>query len=255
MHEQIPSQGTQPTPRPSPSTPSTFEECATRRRAALVHAFPLFADIPIEGCREIVAQAQSKEFLRRETIYREGDSIRRIILLISGCVKITQLGENGSEVILRLSGSGDVIGKVDGQKNARHCSKAQTLSVSTALIWDASVFEALSVKFPALRRNTLRSLSTQLEELEQRFREISTERVASRLSREIVRLLTQVGRVVNGTVEIALSREELAQLTGTTLFTVSRLLSDWDERGIVSTRREAVSVNDLVALQQLAERD
>jgi CRP-like cAMP-binding protein len=101
----------------------------------------------------------------------------------------------------------------------------------------------------------LRSLAIQLEELEQRFREISTERVASRLSREIVRLLAQVGRVVNGTVEIALSREELAQLTGTTLFTVSRLLSDWNERGIVSTRREAVSVNDLLALQQLAERD
>jgi CRP-like cAMP-binding protein len=248
MHEQIPSQGTQPAPRPS-----ILEESAMCRRAALVHSFPLFADIPIEGCREIVAQAQAKEFLRRETIYQEGDSIRRTILLISGCVKITQLGENGSEVILRLNGGGDVIGKVDVQKHARHCSKAQTLSASTALIWDASVFEALSVRFPALRRNTLRSLASQMEELEQRFREISTERVASRLSREIVRLLAQVGRVVNGTVEIALSREELAQLTGTTLFTVSRLLSDWDERGIVSTRREAVSVNDLHALQQLAE--
>jgi len=202
-----------------------------------------------------VAQAQAKDYARRETIYQEGDSVRRIILLVSGCVKITQLGENGSEVILRLNGSGDVIGKTDIKKHARHCSKAQTLSASTALIWDASVFEALSVRFPALRKNTLRSVSSQLEELEQRFREVSTEKVASRLSREIVRLLAQVGRVVNGTVEIALSREELAQLTGTTLFTVSRLLSDWDQRGIVSTRREAVSVNDLVALQQLAERD
>ncbi len=252
MHEQIPSLGTQPAPRLSTST---LEECATRSRVTLVHSFPLFADIPIEACREIVAQAQTKEFLRRETIYREGDSIRRTILLISGCVKITQVGENGSEVILRLNGSGDVIGKIDIQKHARHCSKAQTLSASTVLIWDASVFEALSVRYPALRKNTMRSLSSQLEELEQRFREISTEKVASRLSREIVRLLAQVGRVVNGTVEIALSREELAQLTGTTLFTVSRLLSDWDQRGIVSTRREAVSVNDLVALQQLAERD
>jgi CRP/FNR family transcriptional regulator, nitrogen oxide reductase regulator len=252
MHEQIPSLGTQPAPRLSTST---LAECATRSRVTLVHSFPLFADIPIEACREIVAQAQTKEFLRRETIYQEGDSIRRTILLISGCVKITQLGENGSEVILRLNGSGDVIGKIDIQKHARHCSKAQTLRASTVLIWDASVFEALSVRYPALRKNTMRSLSSQLEELEQRFREISTEKVASRLSREIVRLLAQVGRVVNGTVEIALSREELAQLTGTTLFTVSRLLSDWDQRGIVSTRREAVSVNDLVALQQLAERD
>ena len=252
MHEQIPSLGTQPAPRLSTST---LEECATRSRVKVIHSFPLFADIPIESCREIVAQAQAKDYARRETIYQEGDSVRRIILLVSGCVKITQLGENGSEVILRLNGSGDVIGKTDIGKHARHCSKAQTLSASTALIWDASVFEALSVRFPALRKNTLRSVSSQLEELEQRFREISTEKVASRLSREIVRLLAQVGRVVNGTVEIALSREELAQLTGTTLFTVSRLLSDWDQRGIVSTRREAVSVNDLVALQQLAERD
>jgi CRP/FNR family transcriptional regulator, nitrogen oxide reductase regulator len=252
MHEQIPSLGTQPAPRLSTST---LEECATRSRAKVIHSFPLFADIPIESCREIVAQAQAKDYARRETIYQEGDSVRRIILLVSGCVKITQLGENGSEVILRLNGSGDVIGKTDINKHARHCSKAQALSASTALIWDASVFEALSVRFPALRKNTLRSVSSQLEELEQRFREVSTEKVASRLSREIVRLLAQVGRVVNGTVEIALSREELAQLTGTTLFTVSRLLSDWDQRGIVSTRREAVSVNDLVALQQLAERD
>src|SRR6202047_2012388 len=141
MQEQIPSQGPQPAPRPSPST---LEEAATCRRAALVHSFPLFADIPIEGCREIVAQAQAKEFLRRETIYQEGDSIRRTILLLSCFVKITQLGENGSEVILRLNGSGDVIGKVDVQKHARHGSKAQTLRAATALIWDGAGVDVLS---------------------------------------------------------------------------------------------------------------
>lgn len=70
-----------------------------------------------------------------------------------------------------------------------------------------------------------------------------------------VSLLNQVGRRVNGSVEIRLSREELAQLTGTTLFTVSRLLSNWNQRGIVSTRREAVSVNSLEALVQLAEEE
>lgn len=238
-----------------PPSSSIANDCAMQRRAALVQHFPLFYSIPLEECREIVAAAQQEEFPRREAIYREGDPIRQIVLLISGSVKVTQLGQNGSEVILRLNGPGEVVGKVGLNKQARHCSMAQALSACAALVWDATVFESLSQRFPALRRNVLHGLSLRLEELEERFREISTEKVASRLSREIVRLLTQVGRPVNGSVEISLSREELAQLIGTTLFTVSRLLSDWDQRGIVSTRREGVAVNNLQALQQLAECD
>ena len=91
--------------------------------------------------------------------------------------------------------------------------------------------------------------------LEERFREVSTEKVAARLSHEMVRLLNQVGHRVNGGVQIYLSREELAQLIGTTLFTVSRLLSDWDEQGIVSARRESVIVKNLEALVELSERE
>jgi CRP/FNR family transcriptional regulator, nitrogen oxide reductase regulator len=66
-------------------------------------------------------------------------------------------------------------------------------------------------------------------------------------------LLSQVGKRVNGSVEISLSRAELAQLTGTTLFTVSRLLSQWNLRGIVYARRESVTVRDLPALMELSQ--
>jgi CRP/FNR family transcriptional regulator, nitrogen oxide reductase regulator len=126
---------------------------------------------------------------------------------------------------------------------------------STALVWDATVFETISQRSQLLRRNITYLLCQQLHELEERFREISTERVSARLSHQLVRLHNQVGRRVSGGVEIRLSREELAQLTGTTLFTVSRLLSDWNQRGIVRTRREAVSVHNLQALVQLAEEE
>jgi CRP-like cAMP-binding protein len=104
-----------------------------------------------------------------------------------------------------------------------------------------------------LRRNALMILNRRLQELEARFREISTQRVASRLSSQLLRLANQVGRVVAGSVEIGLSQEELAQLTGTTLFTVSRVFSQWEQQGIVSTRREAVLIRDVRALMGLAE--
>ena len=92
-----------------------------------------------------------------------------------------------------------------------------------------------------------------LNDMHERFREISTERVAARLSSQILRMMHQVGRQVNGEIEISISREELAQLVGTTLFTVSRLLSDWDRQGIVVARREVVSVRNLRALADLSE--
>jgi CRP-like cAMP-binding protein len=87
--------------------------------------------------------------------------------------------------------------------------------------------------------------------MEQRFREVSSELVASRLSSELVRLTSRVGNSVDGHKEILLSRRELAQLTGTTLSTVSRLLSRWQKLGIVNIRREAVEVRDFAALTEL----
>jgi CRP/FNR family transcriptional regulator, nitrogen oxide reductase regulator len=97
-------------------------------------------------------------------------------------------------------------------------------------------------------------LCRQLKDMEDRFREISTECVSSRLSRQIVRLMNQVGYRGSGEVEIRISRAELAQLIGTTLYTVSRLLSEWDRQGIVKARREAVSVTNLRALDELQAR-
>jgi len=235
------------------AVPSLAGERSAHSRAVQVQHSSLFANISQSDCRQIVAAAQERKFSRRQTLFLEGDPVRDIILLTSGCAKIMQFGQNGSEVILRLSGPGEVVGTIGLCVQGRHCSMARTLNASTALVWDASVFECVSDRFPALRRNTMHILCQRLHELEERYREISTEKVAARLSNELVRLHTQVGRSVNGSIEISLSREELAQMTGTTLFTVSRLLSEWDQLGIVSARREVVSVLSLQALQELAK--
>jgi CRP-like cAMP-binding protein len=239
----------------SAATTNSSCEINANRDAALVQQYLLFSNISPADCREIVSTARKEEYLRRQTIYLDGDPVRQIVLLTSGCAKIVQVSQNGCEVILRLNGPGEALGMVGTNTQTRHCSAAQTLSASTALVWDAGAFEFLLERFPTLRRNATHILCKRLGELEERFREISTQKVAARLSHEIIRLLNQVGRRVNGAVQINLSREELAQLIGTTLFTVSRLLSDWDQQGIVSARRESVTVKNLQALVELSERE
>ncbi len=213
----------------------------------------LFSDLSLAALGEIVSAAREKPYSRRQTIFSQGDPVEQVILLASGSVKTTQSGQNGTDVILRLSGPGDLIGVPGLGRRCHHRSTARALTSSRALVWNAAVFEALSARFPALRHNQTRILDDHLRELEERFCEISTENVASRLGHEIARLATRVGERVNGAVKISLSCEELAQLTGTTLFTVSRHLSQWKEEGLVSTGRRVVMVHDAQALAELSE--
>lgn len=226
-----------------------------RHRAASFQSFALFSGIPLSDCIEIVARAHERHFFRRQTIFFEGDQVRLVILLISGCVKITQLGPNGHEVILRLGGIGEVLGGVGLCGDCEHCSTARTMQDSTALVWEAAQFEALADEFPHLSRNVAHSLEMRLIDLQTRFREISTEKVSLRLSSQLLRLSSQIGKKENGHIEITLSRRDLAQLTGTTLFTVSRLLCRWESKGIVTAKREAVLIHNLPALVELSREE
>jgi CRP/FNR family transcriptional regulator, nitrogen oxide reductase regulator len=219
----------------------------------IVERSTLFSGIPPNGYTKISGSAHVKEFIRGEMLYLEGDSVRRIVMLTSGIVKINKIKQSGTEVILKLGVPGDVIGAVDLFSTGKHCATAQAFRSCRALVWDVFVFKGLVQRFPILHQNMVRILGEYLLELEERFSEIATEKVSQRVAGQLVRLLEQIGRQVNGAVEIGLSREELAQMTGTTLFTVSRLLCAWEAQGIVQPRREAVMICNVRSLRAIAE--
>jgi len=221
-------------------------------RVQMVRCFPLFSEISQEDCARIVAPAQERHLQRGKTIFFQGDTVHQVLLLTSGSVKLSQFSPDGQEVILRLIGPGESVSAESCTKCIAHCSTARTLEQSSALVWEAKTFEAVAERFPVLRRNIGCDLQRLMNQLEERYREICTQKVAPRLSSQLVRLLTQVGKKSDGHVEISLSRRDLAQLTGTTLFTVSRLLCQWEMLGIVRPRREAVLVLDVPALVNLS---
>jgi CRP-like cAMP-binding protein len=215
----------------------------------------LFSGILPGDYTRIASAARVKEFARGEVLYLEGDSVEQVVLLTSGFVKISKLGMSGTEVIVRLGVPGDVLGALGLFFGGSHCTAAQAFRLCRALVWDASAFKVLVDRFPVLHQNMVRILGGHLLELEERFREVATERVGPRVARQVVRLIEQIGKRVDGVVEIGLSREELAQMTGTTLFTVSRLLSAWEARGMVRPRREAVAICDVQSLRAIGRGD
>lgn len=225
-----------------------------RQRAEWVGQYLLFSGLAHEDCEVIVALARGVKIAPGKTIFLEGDLVQQVVLLIAGSVKLSQLGEQGTEVILRLVGPGDAV-CLKCFPEQSHCATAIAVERSAALVWEADQFEPVKRRFPTLERNVASVLLHTLNELEVRFREVGTEKVAPRLSSELLRLIEQVGKPVDGCFEIVLSQNDLAHLIGATLFTVSRLLGAWEQRGIVKTKRNRVQVMNLAALKELSSAE
>jgi len=222
-------------------------------RIEIVQQFALFSGVVPTDCAAIISAGREKRLYRRQNLFSVGDPIDQVFLVLCGSVKMTQTGFSGGEVILRVCGVGDLVQTFGLWPDGKHHSAAQTAQSGIALVWDSAIFARLLDRFVRLRHNTFRVLEERLQELEQRFRELSTDDVPSRLSSELIRLSKRFRSSAKENEEIHLSQTELAQLTGTTVCTVSRLLSRWERLGIVSVRREAVEVRDLAALAQFCE--
>ena len=110
-------------------------------------------------------------------------------------------------------------------------------------------------KFPALATNTLQTVGARLQETHTRVVEMSTEQVERRIAHALLRLVNQSGRKVEHGVEIdfPISRQDIAQMTGTTLHTVSRTLSAWESRGLVESGRQSIVLREPHKLFVLAE--
>jgi CRP-like cAMP-binding protein len=231
----------------SPPDPISLQPGGTNIQPAF------FAGILAADYATIVSAARPRLFSRGEMLYIKGETVRYVCLLSSGVVKIAQHGRGGSEVILRLGTPGDVLGAAGLFATGKHDTTAQAFRSCKVLVWEERSFRNLAERFPILHQNIARILEQDLLELAERFRELATERVSLRVARQLVRLKDKIGRPVGGSVEIGLSREELARMTGTTLFTVSRLLSGWEACGMVRPSREAVTICNLELLRSVCE--
>ena len=108
---------------------------------------------------------------------------------------------------------------------------------------------------PVLAANALKTLGQQVQEAHTRFREVSTEESERRVAHALLRIVEQSegepGEAID--VEFPITRQDLAEMTGTTLFTVSRILSAWEQAGLVGGGRERISVKDPARLREIAE--
>src|SRR5437016_14615222 len=99
----------------------------TKQQSPLLEMSELFADLPRSVWTEVVSTARPRDYAYRHVMFFAGDPIKETLLLTDGRAKIMQFGESGSEVILRLSVPGEVIGELGLVPVSKHSSTAQAL--------------------------------------------------------------------------------------------------------------------------------
>ncbi|NTU82587.1 MAG: Crp/Fnr family transcriptional regulator [Chloroflexales bacterium] len=223
--------------------------------AELLRQCPFFARLDDTTLAAAAAGAQHRRVPGGEFFFHQGDLASHFYVLASGHARLSQITPEGRQVILGLAGPHHEIGIIAAIEGAIYPLDLQAIQDCVALAWDRAALGGLLETHPVLALRALRMVSGRFVELQDRYRELATERVERRVARALLRLVAQIGRPEDAGVTVAapLARQDLAELTGTTLFTVSRILSAWEAQGIVSSGRERVTLRDPARLTRIAE--
>jgi CRP/FNR family transcriptional regulator, nitrogen oxide reductase regulator len=207
-----------------------------------------------ELCRVLAAAARRRAGAGG-FYYHQGEPADLYYVLLAGRVRVQQVTPEGNQVILHLISPGEAFGVIAAVLGGEFPASAEVLEDAEALSWSGDVMRELMAQHPHLALNVLRLVSERLHELQNRYRELATERVERRIARAVLRLARQVGRrTPEGIlIDLSLSRQDLAEMTGTTLYTVSRTLTGWEQAGLVTAGRERLVIRRAHGLVAIAE--
>ncbi|HKU05015.1 MAG TPA: Crp/Fnr family transcriptional regulator [Bradyrhizobium sp.] len=223
---------------------------------SLVADLPMFAGLSSEELAEILREARSVRYPRNSEVFSQGEDAHSFFLLLSGHVRASKTTLTGEQVVMRYVAPGEIFGVAPAMRLPQYPATATAADDSVVLAWPSAAWPRLVAKFPALATNTLQAIGTRLQESFTRVVEMSTEQVEQRVAHTLVRLARQSGRKVERGIEIdfPISRQDIAQMTGTTLHTVSRILSGWEQAGLIESGRQRIVLREPERIFELAEQ-
>jgi CRP/FNR family transcriptional regulator len=220
----------------------------------LLRKLPFFRRLSPPLRARVAEVARIKGHERGEVIFSEGDPSDAFMVIVDGRVKVYKSTPAGKEVILEIFGAGDPLGAVAVYEGAPFMASAVALEPSRVLCIEQRAFFRLLEDDPAFVRGLLSGLTIRLAELTRRLAEMSGARVEARFARLFLKLHEQIGRSERGGifVPMPLARQELADLTGTTIETAIRIMSRWQKEDVLHTEKDGFVILNREALEDAA---
>jgi CRP/FNR family transcriptional regulator, nitrogen oxide reductase regulator len=222
---------------------------------SLIARLPLFHGLDPVDLDELLRGARSARYAKDSLIFEQEAEAHSFFVLLDGHIRVVRTTPDGHQVIVRYISEGEIFGVAAALGRTTYPANAIAAVDCVALAWSSALWAELSSRFPMFGANAFKTVGSRLQETQTRVVEMSTEQVEQRVAHALLRLVKQTGRKTDSGIEIdfPISRQDIAEMTGTTLHTVSRLLSAWEEKGVIASGRQRVTVVDPHRLMLLAE--
>lgn len=221
----------------------------------LLANLPPFARLSRREIRDILDQASARRHEQGTPVFREGDAAERFYLLLDGYIRVVRTTTEGEHVIALHIAAGQLFGIAAALGRDTYPATAMTAVDCVALSWPMRLWHQFCATYEGFSTESYKIVGNRVGEMQARIAEMATQAVEQRVAAALLRLVNQTGRKAEGGIEIGfpITRQDIAEMTGTTLHTVSRLMSAWQKQGIVESRRRQVLVIQPHQLVELSE--
>lgn len=216
------------------------------------HTFDGFADEVIDSALKHARTATAR---RGESLTRQGEPARQFFVIRDGYAKLVSTSGDGRDLLVAVAGPRDAFGQAATADDQRSDMVTCTaLTPLTAAVWDLDKALAIAREFPEVHKTIAAQLVANLDLILSRLHRVTEGRVGQRLARALLELGERHGLkdCLGILIVPPLTRQDIAALVGTTVFTASRTLSDWEARGLVEAARARVRLRNIAGLRQVA---
>ena len=216
----------------------------------------LFKELGVDGLTAVSQSAKIRKANVGEFFFHEGEPAETFFVVRSGMVRLLQTTADGKQVIMHICGPSDGIAIVAALDNLVTPVSAEVVKIASVYAWDQVTIKRLMKMYPVIAINGMEMMANRFHQMQDRYRELATERVEQRVARILICLADQ-GGIETSTgirIDMPLTRQDIAQMTGMTLYTVSRILSKWEQVGLVKTGRGVVEISSPQKMERIAEQ-
>jgi CRP-like cAMP-binding protein len=228
--------------------------CSLDYRLKIIGRLPFFRHLSPAAIIEINRLFEDRDIAAEQAIYIEGDPGENLYLVASGKVKLMRLALSGREVLLDILQGGEYFGHLAIVSQQGYAETAIAQTDCCILQVSAQNFEQVLNRYPEVTLKVLKAVGQRLEESQEIIKPLSVYTIEQRIAATLIRVAKKLGeqKQIGMLIQIPFSRQDLAAMTGTTIETVSRVMSRFSAEGLISTGRKWVAVNDLERLEEMA---
>lgn len=229
----------------------------TKLDPALIKDLPPFSGMTQDQMTTLLTKATPLRADKGTHIFDMGADARSFFLLLDGYIRVVRTTPNGEQVIARYIASGELFGIAEALGLKVYPASAVAAVDCVALSWPSEIWQETAHAYPTFATNTYKTVGARLQDAQDRLVEMATERVEQRVASAILNLVERSGRQTDDgiLIDFPISRQDISEMTGTTLHTVSRLMSSWENDGLVKSGRQKITVIGSEGLTLIANKE